>query len=65
MRCSTSAHGQRRALSADAGAPFGLDAPVRHRVDVITHDQFMQAWEQLEREISELEHDGTGSGECC
>ena len=40
---------------------LGLDAPVRMRHDVITHDAFAEAVAQLEAEIGELEADGDRS----
>lgn len=34
---------------------LGLNAPVENRIDVITHDAFMDAFAKLEREVAELE----------
>ena len=34
---------------------LGLDEPARARVDVVTHDAFAQAVEELEAEVAELE----------
>ena len=37
---------------------MGLDAPARRAVDIITHDAFMEAIGNLEREVAELEQQG-------
>ena len=37
---------------------IGLDAPTHRAVDVITHDAFMEAIGNLEREVAELERQG-------
>ena len=36
----------------------GLDAPTRRAIDMITHDAFMEAIGNLEREVAELERQG-------
>jgi hypothetical protein len=41
---------------------LGLDAPVRKTIDVVTHDAFSKAMEELEGEIAALEASGQAAG---